>query len=254
MATTASVSFQGIATGVKTDDLVNAIIAQESSSVNKIASRQSFNAQKSSTLTAFKTAIGNLSVSLAALQDKPTDSAAMQDVVTKFNAAYTIVKNASVATKGSDGSIISGSLSNDLSYRQLMTSIRTAITGSNSGESGDYTNLSSVGVKTMADGSLSLSSATFQAAALANPTAVKAITSMTDARSLVSSLTEPTSRIETTLSTIRNQNATLAAQLNSGLAALARRKTVLSNQFSKMETIIAQLKAAGTALSSTSLV
>jgi flagellar hook-associated protein 2 len=65
-----AVSFQGLSTGLQTDALVNAIIAQEGKTVDILKARQVRNSQRTSALTAMKSAMNLLTVSLAAFQDK----------------------------------------------------------------------------------------------------------------------------------------------------------------------------------------
>jgi flagellar capping protein FliD len=70
-------------------------------------------------------------------------------------------------------------------------------------------------------------------------------------RDLITNFTSSGSgSIYTALTNIKNQNTTLADQINSAQAALDRRKVVLQTQFSKMEVAIAQMKAAAGSLTS----
>ncbi len=71
MATTNSaLSFQGLSTGLQTDALVNAILAQESKSLQGFEARQTRNNAKTTALNSMKASMNTLSISLAALQDK----------------------------------------------------------------------------------------------------------------------------------------------------------------------------------------
>ena len=65
-----ALSFQGLATGLQTDALVNAILAQEGKGLAALQARQTRNKTRTSALNSLKTAMNTLSVSLAALQDK----------------------------------------------------------------------------------------------------------------------------------------------------------------------------------------
>lgn len=65
-----SVSFQGLSSGIQTDALVNAILAQESTRLNAFQARQTQNAAKSSSLTSMKSALNALSLSLSVMKDK----------------------------------------------------------------------------------------------------------------------------------------------------------------------------------------
>lgn len=112
---------------------------------------------------------------LTVAQDKASATAGIQDVITKFNALVKTYKDASTSTKSSDGSIIPGALAGDATTRAFITQIRTTLSGSSSGlsPSSAYQTLSSLGIKTLADGTLSLDSATFQAALETNPAAAQ---------------------------------------------------------------------------------
>jgi len=65
-----AISFQGLATGLQTDALVSAILAQEGKSVEAWTDRQTRNKTRTAALTSMKSSMNTLSVSLAALQDK----------------------------------------------------------------------------------------------------------------------------------------------------------------------------------------
>lgn len=71
MATANSaISFQGLSSGIQTDALVNAILAQEGKTVDAYKARQTRNNAKSAALTSMKSSMTTLSISLAALQDR----------------------------------------------------------------------------------------------------------------------------------------------------------------------------------------
>lgn len=65
-----ALSFQGLSTGLQTDALVNAILAQEGKGVEALTARQTRNKLKTTALTAMNTGLNSLSISLAALTDK----------------------------------------------------------------------------------------------------------------------------------------------------------------------------------------
>ena len=161
----ATVSFQGITTGIKTDALIEATLAQEGKGVAALEARQAKNKLKSTALTSMKTNLNSFSISLAVLQDKIDSGApssdALQDVVNKYNALLKTYKEASTTTRGTDGSIKPGVLTGDSASKTTMTEIRAALTGI-IGPSPDYRNLASIGVKTTADGSLSLNTAVYR--------------------------------------------------------------------------------------------
>lgn len=107
--------------------------------------------------------------------DKTTAAAGMQDVITKFNALLKIYKDAAATTKGADGAAIQGALSGDATSRTVISQIRAALTGTSAGLPGNsaYQVPASLGVKTMADGTLTLDTVAFQAAFEKDPAAAK---------------------------------------------------------------------------------
>jgi flagellar hook-associated protein 2 len=234
----ADISFQGITTGIKTDALVTATLAQEGRGVAALQARQAKNALKTTALTTMKYSLSSFSVTIAVLQDKVSSGSlstdAMQDVVNKFNTIYKAYKESSATTRTSD--------------RAAITQIRQALTGVIG--TGTYQNLSSIGVKTLSDGTLSLNTAAYQTALATDPTSVKSIISFTQLKSALSDITASSenSSLVKALQGIETQNKNLSVQINAGLAALERRKKILTTQFSKMETLIAQMKAAAGSL------
>ncbi|OGQ57702.1 MAG: hypothetical protein A3J24_04695 [Deltaproteobacteria bacterium RIFCSPLOWO2_02_FULL_53_8] len=65
-----AISFQGIGTGVQTDQLVAAILAQEGQSVQRMVDKQAFNKMRTTALQSFRKGMDDLSTSLAAIQDR----------------------------------------------------------------------------------------------------------------------------------------------------------------------------------------
>ena len=236
-------TMQGISTGLKTDALVAAVLAQEGKGVTALQARESRNKTRITALNSLKTGLNNLSISLAVASDRPT-ATSVQDVVTKFNAMLTAYKKDAAVTRNSDGSINQGPLATDFSAKSIVVQTRGALTSSSG--STTHPNLSSIGIKTQADGTLSFNSSTFEAALAADPVGVQSLLAFTDAKSTITNITAstPSSPIVSNLHLIEEQNKNLALQINSGLAALARRKKVLDAQFTKMETLIGQMKAA----------
>jgi len=64
------ISFQGLSSGIQTDALVSAILAQEGRGVDALKARQDRNKLRATALNSLKTNMTSLSLSLAALQDK----------------------------------------------------------------------------------------------------------------------------------------------------------------------------------------
>jgi flagellar hook-associated protein 2 len=122
---------------------------------------------------------GTNSTTLTVAQDKTTATAAMQDVITKYNAILTTYKQASTVTKDSTDSTgetnISGPLANDIVARSVISNLRSILHGTPEGMAGSATfkSAAELGIKTLADGTLSLDTTAFNAALDKDPVAVK---------------------------------------------------------------------------------
>jgi len=113
--------------------------------------------------------------SLTVVQDKTTATAGMQDVLTKYNLLVTGYKTASAITQNADGSVTKAPLAGDAATRAIMSKIKLSLTSVSAGlpSTAAYQNLGSLGVKTAADGTLSLDTTAFQNALDKDPAAVK---------------------------------------------------------------------------------
>lgn len=65
-----AVSFQGLTTGVQTDQLVAAILAQEGQSVQRMLDKQTYNQSRTAALNTIRKDMNSLSTSLAAMKDR----------------------------------------------------------------------------------------------------------------------------------------------------------------------------------------
>jgi len=177
--------------------------------------------------------------------DKSAIATAASDVVSKFNTAYNAFKNASGT---------GGPLAGDMAIRSLFSRIRSAFTAVPTGVSLDstYNSAPALGFKTNQDGTLGVDTTVLQAALDADVTQVQAVFtgSRTATKSLVEAITAPGSgNLAQTLSAISQQNYSLSRQITDTQARLERRRTVLQNQFTKLESAVGQLQAAGQSLS-----
>jgi flagellar hook-associated protein 2 len=279
---------------------------------------------------------------LTVAQDKATATTGMQDVLTKFNALLKVYKDAATATQDKNGTILPGALTGDATSRAIISQIRSTLTGASAGLPGTsaFQNTASLGVKTNADGTLTLDTTTFQAAIDKDPAAIMRLFTFTGdssnavvafksasaktatgsvgftissytaggavsgtftgtsngtpfnltlsgsngtligasgtalegltlnvtgtgagtltlsrgagqaAGDLISQYTAyGTGSLANALTNIVNQNKTLNDQIAAAQSALDHRKKILQAQFSRMETTIGQLKAAGGGLS-----
>ena len=98
--------------------------------------------------------------------DKTAITAAMQDVVNKFNGFYQDYKSKTTSTTAADGTITSGVFNNEFSIRTIVSQVHNALMGSVAGISPNapFNSAASVGLKTNRDGTLSLDTGAFQAA------------------------------------------------------------------------------------------
>ena len=98
--------------------------------------------------------------------DKTAITAAMQDVVSKFNAFYQDYKSKTTSTTAADGTVTNGVFNNEFSIRTIVSQVHDALMGTAAGLPADapFSNAASIGLKTNRDGTLSLDSAAFQAA------------------------------------------------------------------------------------------
>lgn len=111
---------------------------------------------------------------LTVAQDKATATTGMQDVLAKFNALLKTYKDAAAATQDKNGTILPGALTGDATSRSIISQVRSTLTGASSGLPGTsaFQNAASLGVKTNADGTLTLDTTAFQAAIDKDPAAI----------------------------------------------------------------------------------
>ncbi len=108
-------------------------------------------------------------------QDKANATAAMQDVIAKFNAVLKTYKDAAAVSKTDTGVTNQGPLTSDAVARSVINDLRGVLRGNPDGlpESAPFKSAADLGIKTNADGTLSLDTTVFQAALDKDPVAVK---------------------------------------------------------------------------------
>lgn len=171
---------------------------------------------------------------------------AMGELVTKFNALYKTYK---------DNSGTGGALAGDSTLRTILSQVRSYLTGQPEGVVSDaaYRSGAEVGLKTERDGTLGFDSTAFLAAIDQDPAAVeqvfnKAYSAFQTYSAQVTSL--GSGNLALVLQTIDSQNARLGTQIESVQARLDRRREALQLQFSRLETLVGQMQAAGQSLGS----
>ena len=70
MATTSSTSISGVASGVDTTSLINALVAQKGTNLTRLQARKDLNDKKTTALTELRTSLMGLNLSLAVIKDK----------------------------------------------------------------------------------------------------------------------------------------------------------------------------------------
>ncbi len=123
---------------------------------------------------------------LTVAQDKAGATAAMQDVLTKFNAVLKTYKDASTITRDTEtGETTSGPLSGDVVAKSVLSQMRSVLGGSPDGLSGSalYKSGAELGIKTNVDGTLSLDTKVFQEALDKDPDAVEKVFSFSGSSS-----------------------------------------------------------------------
>ena len=118
---------------------------------------------------------------LTVAQDTGAATTALQSVISKFNALLKTYKDASTPVNDGSGTITQQPLEGDSVSRNLISSLRTALAGSPDGlpAGAKYRTGADIGIKTNADGTLSLDTATFQAALNDSPTGVMGVLGFT---------------------------------------------------------------------------
>lgn len=171
---------------------------------------------------------------------------AVSELVGKFNALYKIYK---------DNAGSGGALAGDTTLRTILTQVRGYLTGSPEGIASDaaYRSGTELGLKTERDGTLGFDSNAFLTALDKDPAAVEAVfnKAYTAFQSYASTVTSPGSgNLATILQAIDDQNNRLATQIATQQTRLNRRRETLQAQFSRLETLVGQLQAAGQSLGS----
>ncbi|WP_291272829.1 flagellar filament capping protein FliD [Geothrix sp.] len=199
------------------------------------------------------------STTLTVSQDKSAITTAMQDVVSKYNTLLQAYKAATAVTKDSSGNKTAGVLTGDGQTRAIMQQVRAALTGVATGLPGGATLTapSAVGLKTGADGTLSLDVTAFQKALDTDPAAVKQIftnaagggVAQVTGKTITDITAAVTGSLAQDMQQITLQNQSLTSQISTWQSRMDRRKAVLTAQFARMESAVSQLQGSATALS-----
>lgn len=197
---------------------------------------------------------------LTVAPDTSTISTAVQDLVTKFNAAYATYRDNSgqgTPTTDASGNTVAGTpgaLAGDSSLRSILAGVRSAIMSIPSGISSDGTYKSAVelGLATKTDGTLSLDTTKLQNAMTKDITSVAQVFSLagTATQEYVNQVASPGSgNIARIIASIDLQNLNLSRQITNMTDMLARKRTSLEDEYARLEAVIGQMQAAESSLS-----
>jgi flagellar hook-associated protein 2 len=187
---------------------------------------------------------------LTVATDQAAATKSMQDVVDKFNAILKLYRDNS----GTDSSGNPQALANDFNIRSMISSVRSKIMSSPSGlaTGSAFSSAASLGLKTNRDGTMSLDSTAFKAALDKNPTDVSNVFTGagTALVGYVNTVTSPGSgNLAMVLQSIDTQNLSVTRQISTMQTYLDRKRTILQNQYSKLETTVGQLQSVAKSLS-----
>lgn len=131
---TSTLSFQGVSTGLQTDSLISAIMAQDSMAMDRLKARQTHNTERSTALESLRTSLTSLTTSMASFYDKlavqsvtSTDSTNTYVTASALGAAagnYEL-KVTTVATRGQLGPTMSGTEATNLAVAEPNAAILT---------------------------------------------------------------------------------------------------------------------------------
>lgn len=251
---TSPISFQGITSGLQTDQLVNAIMSVEGQWVQRLRDKQTLNTQKSDAFKNLRNGMSDLAISFGTMMDsmgltKTEATTALQGMITKYNSVIKTYNDAKAARKPSDPNDLSinpGPLTNDATARNVVQDIRMSIHEVPSGlEGASLKTLSDLGVKTNSDGTLTLDVGVFQNAFDSNPQGVKDLTKgLGEAlRDQLMGMISYNGPVESARSVVETQNKDLAKRIESGQVLLDERRKDLNMEFDRMESVIAQLRS-----------
>ncbi len=121
------------------------------------------------------------STTLTVAQDSNAATTALQSLVSQFNSLLKTYRDASTPLNDGSGTITPQPLEGDSVARSLINQVRTALSGTVDGlpSTDKYNSGASIGIKTNADGTLSLDTAAFKKALEDNPVAVGKVFGLT---------------------------------------------------------------------------
>lgn len=191
-------------------------------------------------------------VNINVTQDTAGAKTAVEDFVKTYNDLYTEIKKQ--IDPGKDG-VGAGAFASDYATRQILESVRDILTTAPTGIVGDYNNLSSIGVSFQADGSLSVDTATLDAAIADDNTNVAELFSSADGYGtrldtlMTEMLTSYTGTIDTRTEDFEQRISDLEDRKASMEAQLTRTEQRLRQRFTALDVLISSMSSTSNYLS-----
>lgn len=194
-----------------------------------------------------------------------TDTAAVtkdvQAVVTAYNALASFVDAQSEVTQDStttDRDVTTGPLAFDTTVRTVMEGLRSAVSSTVSGLTGDYSLLADVGVTSTKDGTLSFDASKLSEALASDENGVSQLFGGLGSaggvfdrlHDYLSDVTGSGGLLEVRNKSITDNLSSLTERIAAGERSVAAFEQTLRDQFSSLEVLVNQLKSQGSLLSS----
>jgi flagellar hook-associated protein 2 len=189
-----------------------------------------------------------------------SDSSTLDSQVQSFVTAYNAVVSSGHTTAGYGSTAASNSLlQGDNAVNSSLDQLGQVIAAQVPGTTGAYTTLASVGISLNTDGTLSFDQSTFNTAVQADPSGVQSLfvsnaaTGTTGAMgqltAIINSATDPTSgSIQAEVNGFSTRSTAIGSNITNEQAVIAAYQTQLQNEFTQMNTMLAQYKQMSTAL------
>jgi flagellar hook-associated protein 2 len=186
-------------------------------------------------------------------------TAKVRALVSAFNDAVTFVNSQTDVSVSQDKNTLStGSLATDSTVRRLQTELHQAFSGTLTGATTQFVNLSSLGIATQKDGTLLFNEGTFLSALATNSTAVAQVLSgngvgrglANEIKSFADNATQSGGTLDLHTHGLSDQIRSLQDQIDTSQRSVDAFEANLRQQFADLETTVSNLKAQGSFLTS----
>lgn len=184
-------------------------------------------------------------VTVSVSQDTDSTKSSIEAFVNSYNDFVDQIRKET--DSGVDGGE-AGALASDSTTRQMETYLRRVLGQAPTGITGDYTNLSSIGIEFQRDGKLSLDETKLSAAILADSDNVEALFSSADGYgtrldAAVSEMLAFNGTIDTRTNAFKDRISSLEDRQLTLESSLERTELRLRNQFTQLDVLVANLTA-----------